>query len=89
MRIQSKKMSTVVVSCLFFLAKHSRRRGGKVRRRPGQWHCARQVLHDTSLALDTFTDHCPELPKKQLHTMNELVVEGDFEWGLEPVCCWL
>ena len=26
---------------------------------------------------------------KQLHTMNELVVQSDFGWGLEPVCCWL
>ena len=31
--------------------------------------CARQVLYDTSLALNIITDHCPELTKKQLHTM--------------------
>ena len=26
--------------------------------------------NDTSLALNIITDHCPELTKKQLHTMN-------------------
>ena len=50
--------------------------------------CARQVLYDTSLALNIITEHCPDLTKKQLHTMNELVVDGDFDWGFEPVCCW-
>ena len=32
--------------------------------------CARQVLHDTSLALNIITDHCPEWMKKQLHATN-------------------
>ena len=32
--------------------------------------CAREVLHNTSLALNIITEHCPELTKKQLHTMN-------------------
>ena len=40
-------------------------------------------------ALHISTHHIPELTKKQFHTMNELVVEGDFEWCLELVCCWL
>ena len=32
--------------------------------------CARHVLHGTSLAHNIITDHCPDLTKKQLHTMN-------------------
>ena len=41
--------------------------------------------NDTSLALNNFTDHCPELTKKQLHTMN------GFEWclGRQGFSHWL
>ena len=54
-----------VLSC-----KHGRRGSSKVRRRPRQWHVQGRSTMTRVWLSNIIPDHCPELTKKQLHTMN-------------------